>query len=238
MIAATARVSPVTASRLAGALYLFTMATSVVSEMVVKANLVVDGNATATAANIMAARPLFRLGLACDLLTSVGVAALIWAVYLVLRPVNRDLALLGLSFRFVETAVGFGVICLNFVALRFLSSASYLTSIPAEQLHSLALVALNSRAVSLNVVFLLLGTGSTVFASLWLKSGFIPRWLALLGIVGSLLLSIYAFAMIVYPPIARFGIMPMLPLGVFEVTMGFWLLIGARRIGALSAATA
>lgn len=230
---APARISPVTAARLAGALYVITMTTAVVSEVVVKPKLIVAGNAAATAANIAAATSLYRFGVACDLATSIGVTGLIWALYLLLRPVNRDLALLGLTFRLVETAVGFAVICLNFVALRLLSGAPYLGSVPSEQLHSLALAALNTRAGSLNVVFILLGIGSTLFACLWWKSGFIPRWLAALGLVGSPLLSAYAFALVVYPPAARLGLAPMMPLGVFEVTLGFWLFFGARKIGGL-----
>lgn len=237
MTATAARVSPVAASRLAGALYVFAMATSVVSEMIVKSNLVVRGNAAATAANIVSAPSLFRLGLACDLAVSVAVAALVWALYLLLRPVHRDLALLAAFFRSMEIAVGFAVISLDIAALRLLSGATYLGDIPAGQLHALALAALNTRAGSLNIVFLLLGLGSAIFAGLWFKSGFIPRWLAVLGIVGSLLLSADAFALIVYPPAAKLGLAPMLPLGVFEITLGFWLFFGARKIGARAAAT-
>jgi hypothetical protein len=231
MAPATTGISPITASRTAGALYLLTMATAVISEMAVKSKLIVDGDAAATAANLIAAKPLFRFAIACDVITSAGVVALVWSLHLLLHPVNRDLARLAAVFRVVETAVGFVVILANFGALRLLSTSPYLGAIPAEQLHALALAVLNYRAVSLNIVFLLLGLGSAFFAILWVKSGAIPRWLAFFGVAGSVLLAAYSFLLILYPPAASLGILPMLPLGVFEVTLGFWLFFAATRTG-------
>jgi hypothetical protein len=66
-----------------------------------------------------------------------------------------------------------------------------------------------------------------VFGILWYRSGLIPKALASLGVFGSALLALGSFAFIPMPDlasIASVGYGYMIPLGIFEVTMGFWLL--------------
>jgi hypothetical protein len=70
-----------------------------------------------------------------------------------------------------------------------------------------------------------LGLGSTVFAFLWLKSHYIPKALAALGIVSSLVLAIVTLAIMVFPSLGALGLSYMMPLGIYEVGLGFWLLI-------------
>jgi hypothetical protein len=75
-----------------------------------------------------------------------------------------------------------------------------------------------------------LGIGSTVFSYLWFKSNYIPKALAALGVFGSLLLTAGSFAIIISPNLAKIlSLAYMMPLGVFEVTMGFWLLLKGLR---------
>lgn len=75
-----------------------------------------------------------------------------------------------------------------------------------------------------------LGLGSTVFCYLWFKSKYIPRALAALGVFGGLMMAAGSFAIIIFPKLAKIvGLAYMMPLGVFEVTIGFWLLIRGLR---------
>jgi hypothetical protein len=82
----------------------------------------------------------------------------------------------------------------------------------------------------MNTGFVLLGLGSAVFAWLFFRSRYIPRILAGWGVFASFLLSAYAFTVIVFPRAAALQIVPMLPMGIYEVGLGFWLLLKGVRL--------
>jgi hypothetical protein len=93
------------AARVAGFLTVFVLATGMFSAMYVRSNLVVPGNAAETANNIMASEQLFRIGAATDVITFALVVILALAFYILLKPVSKNLALLGLFWRLGEAFV-------------------------------------------------------------------------------------------------------------------------------------
>jgi hypothetical protein len=167
-----------TAARVAGFLYLLQMATAVFGESFVRGRLLVAGDATQTATNIVGAERLFRLSIAGDLVTYAAVIVLTWALYVVVRPVNKNLALLAVLFRLVEVAILCVATVDSLVALRLLSGAGYLETFDAGQLRSLARLVLSAQGLAMNVGFVPLGLGSAVFAYLLLKSGYVPKAIA------------------------------------------------------------
>lgn len=90
-----------TAAEVAGFAYLFAFASVVFAQFRIHDRLIIEGHATETARNILAHERLFRIGIACDLINCVGVVELLAALYVVLEPVNRGLALLAAFWRFV-----------------------------------------------------------------------------------------------------------------------------------------
>src|SRR6185295_7461535 len=98
-------------------------------------------------------------------------------------------------------------------------------SLEASQLHSLAQLALGVQGAGMNTGFILLGLGSAVFAYLLFKSRYIPRLLAGWGVFSSLLLAAYALSIIVFPKAGALQLIPMLPMGIYEVSLGVWLLL-------------
>jgi hypothetical protein len=211
------------AARIVGVLYLIQMATGVFGQYV-RDQLIVRGDAAKTAQNIVGSERLFRLSIAGDLVTYILVIVLIWALYVLLRPVNRNLAVLGVLFRLAETAILCAATVNSLVVLRLLNSADYLKTFQANQLNSLATLALSVQGLAMNVGFILLGLGSTVFAYLLLKSRYVPKILATLGIFASLALALVTLSIMVFPTLAALGIAYMLPMGIYEVALGFWLL--------------
>jgi hypothetical protein len=230
MTNATQEGTQVRAARLAGAMYLIQMATGVFTELYARGSLIVHGDPTQTAQNIIASERLFRIGIASDLATYTAVLVATWALYVLLRPVDRNLALLAVFFRLIELAIHFNVTLNSLTALRLLSGDEYLKSIGASQLHSLAQLALGAQAAGVNVGFILLGLGSAIFAYLFLKSRYIPRALAGWGVFSSLLLATYALSVVVFPKAGELALAPMLPMGIYEVTLGFWLLVRGAKI--------
>ena len=232
----TSEAAQARAARLAGAIYLITMATALFGETFVRGSLFVKGNAAQTAQNIMESERLFRISIATDLVTFTGVVVLIWALYVLLRPVDRNLALLAVLLRLVEVAIHYVAILGSLVALMLLNGAEYLQTFDASQLHSLVRLAISAQGAGVNLGFVLLGLGSTVFAYLLLRSGYVPKALAGLGVFASLLLTTAAVSIIVFPIVARpFYLPAMAPMGIYEITLGFWLLIKGAKIQSSSA---
>jgi Domain of unknown function (DUF4386) len=215
-----------TAAKVVGFLYLFQMATAIFGESFVRGRLIVRGDATQTALNIIGSERLFRLSIAGDLVTYTGVIVLIWAFYVLVRPVNKNLALLAVLFRLAETAVLCVATVNSLVVLRLLSGAPDLKTFEAGQLHSLASLAISAQGLGMMVGFILLGLGSTVFAYLLLKSGYVPKAIAVLGIFSSLVLAVVTWAIMVFPNLGKaVGLAYMGPMGLYEVGLGLWLLV-------------
>jgi hypothetical protein len=219
-----------TAAKIVGIIYPIQMATGVFGEVVARGQLIVRGDPTKTAENIIAGERLFRLSIAGDLLTYILVLVLTWALYVMLRPVNRNLALLGAFFRLSELAVLCIATVNSLVVLQLLSGARYLQALPPEQLHSFVSLAIKAQGSGMQVGFILLGLGSAIYAYVLLKSRYVPQALALLGIFGALLLALGTLAIIVFPTLDRVGMSYMMPMGLYEVGLGFWLLFKGIRV--------
>ena len=179
-----------TAAKVAGFLYLFLMVTGIFAEFYARGPLIVPGDAVQTARNIVASERLFRVGIVSDLITFAGDVALLWALYVVLRPINRNLALLAAFWRLGECSI-LAVILLNeFAALALLSGADYLRAVDTQQLQALVYTLLRVYGAGFQIGFVFLGLGSAVFSYLWLKSRYIPRALAAWGIFSSAVMAI------------------------------------------------
>jgi Domain of unknown function (DUF4386) len=119
----------------------------------------VAGDAVQTARNIVASERLLRIGTVSDLITFAGDVILVWALYVVLKPINRKVALLAAFWRLAECSIP-GVITLNdFVALRFLSGADYLRAFDTAQLQALARLFVGVQADGFRIGFVFFGLG-------------------------------------------------------------------------------
>jgi hypothetical protein len=218
------------AAKVVGFAYLFVMATSVFAEFYVPTQLFRFDSAAETARNIVSHELLFRMGIASNLIGFSVDVVLITALYVVTKPVNQSLALLAVFWRLLETATMIFATLNDFDVLRLLSGAEYLRAFEVERLQSLARLSIAAHGSAYNVGLLLFGFGSTVFCYLWLKSGYIPKALAALGVFSSILVGVSAFTFILYPDLAQV-ISPTCyaPIFLFEMIMGFWLLLKELR---------
>jgi hypothetical protein len=227
-------------ARVVGFSYVFALLPAIFAEFYVSGRLFVSDNAIATAQNIIAHERLFRLGIASNLLVFAADVLLVTALYVVLERVNRRLALLAVFFRLIETTILFVAVLNDFDVLRLLSGASYLTSVSSGELAALARVSIGAHTSAYGVALILFGFGSPVFCYLWLRSDYIPKPLALWGLVASVWIGICSFAFVIFPDLKQvigvgyYGG----PIFLFELTMGLWLLFrgirqGTHRIPAL-----
>ena len=96
--------SPRPRARITGVVYAVYFLTAVLGEFFLS-GLVVDGDAAATANNILAHQPLFRLGLATGLIATALYIAVTALFYDLFKPVNRSLSLLAAFFSLVGCAI-------------------------------------------------------------------------------------------------------------------------------------
>lgn len=218
-------------ARLAGLLFLIAMATGLFAEFYVRfpSTLVVSGDALKTTNNIIAHERLFRIGIANNLVTFAIDVVLIWALYLLLKPVNRSLALLAVFFRLIETTLACFAIINSYVAMQFIS-AQPTKLFDLNQIQLLSLLH-SIYAHTFVIVAVFLGLGSTMFNYLFYKSGYIPKVLAGWGVFASLLLLISQFVIIVFPAVEN-KIIPACygPIALDEIALGIWLLFKGAKI--------
>jgi hypothetical protein len=219
------------AARVVGASYLLAIPPALFTGIYVASQLVTGKNAAESAQWITSHELLFRLGIASDLTAFTIDIALIAALYLVLKPVSRGLALFATFVRLVETALFFSVTMKYLDMLGYLGSADYARALGTEQLQSLARLAIASHNAGYNIGLVLAALGSTVFCYRWLKSGYIPKWLAGFGVFASIVLASFTFAWIIVPEYAKIITVGIYggPIFLFELTMGLWLLLRGIR---------
>ena len=214
------------AAKVAGFLYLLTMVIPLLAEIYLRSPLITHSDAVLTAKNIVASGGLFRLSIVSGLIAVAAEIILIVALYIVLEPINRNVALLAAFWRLAKCVI-FAVIALSdFLALRLLSGAGYLRAFEAKQLQAMAELLINARHDGGLIGGVFLGLGSTTFAYLWWKSRYIPRALAASGILASLALAIGILGIMVFPGLRSVvGPAYWAPMFIFEVTLGLWLLV-------------
>lgn len=223
--------SQVAAARVIGCSYLIAMATSIFGEVFVRGSLIDYGNAAVTAERIMANTRLFRIGIVSELVTYGVDVALIAALYVLLSPVNRGLALFALLSRLLAESVCVLMAAGGFDVLRILGNAEHTRAFDPDELAALARHFLGAHGALYNVGFVFVGAGSAVFAYLWIKSRYVPKYLGVLGLIGSCLLGAVTLLILVFPDLqGRLYPAYMVPMFFFEVGIGIWLLVKGPRL--------
>ena len=186
MTESIAGTSPGLNARITGVFSLLTILTGIFAQGFVSGTLVVDGDAAATAANILAHRGLFQLGFAVYLIEMACNIAMTALFYDLLKPAGRSVSLvaafLGLAGCVIKTFSRVFFI----VPLFILGGAHFLSVFNAEQLQALALLSfkVNDRGAQMALVFF--GFYALLTGYLIIRSTFLPQILGVLSVVGGL----------------------------------------------------
>ncbi len=210
-------------ARVAGFAYLATILLGIASVNLIAAQLVVPGDIATTISNIDSQGALFRLGVAGEMLMYLLVILLAFSLYVVLRTVNKNLAVLALLWRLAEAIIGSALTVISgLLPLLLLESGA---ALDANQLHALIEALLNVRGAGLDVVLLFIGMGGTLFCYLFWTSQLVPRLLAGWGILTYLTMLCLSLASLLSPIDEATKLMFYAPGGLFEMTFGAWLLL-------------
>ncbi len=193
---------PLTYARIGGVLYLFIIVAALFGEAFVRGRLIVDGDPAATASRILGSETLFRVSLAGEMLTCVCDVALAMILYVLLRPVSKNLSLLAAFFRLVFVAVYSVAKLIEYTALIVLGRADYLMAFDPRQLHTLAYLCLRIHGLGYNLSLIFFGSGLVLQGYLVYKSGYLPKVFGPLLVIAGLGYSANSFAGILAPGFA------------------------------------
>jgi len=216
-----------TAAKVAGIAGILAFVLVVFGNYVLLGPLIVPRNAVDTARNILAHQTQFRCALACFITYDIGGIVLLTALYVILAPVNRGLALAGALFRLVFVMLWLVAPLNSLGALRLLGDSSYLQVFEPERMQALARAQIAASFDDYYVGLPFFGLAATVCAWLWLKSNYIPRGLAIFGVIASAWCVFCAFVYLIFPNFSKIvnDYIFDSPMALFELVVSVWLLI-------------
>ncbi len=192
-------------------------------ESYIPSKIIVSGNAAATASNIVASPMLFRLGFATYLVEAICDVALAVLFYVLLRPVNRNLALFTAFLGLISTTLYAVAEAFYFAPSIILSGADYLKTFSPEQLNSLSYLSLRlfNKIAGLFLVFY--GLGMVVRGYLIYRSGYLPSVLGVLLAIGGAGFILQTVATVLAPQYV--SSLLLMPMAVAGLALMIWLFV-------------
>ena len=204
--------------------------------MYVPNRLVVRGDAAATARNIEAAEPLYRLGILSGLVSGVFFLFLAVALYELFRDVDRRQARLLVVLVSTSVVVGLFTLILQAAPLVFGSGAHFLSVFPKPQLDALSFGFLRLNALATHVNMAFWGLWLLPFGLLVRKSGFVPRLIGTLLVVGCFAYLAVSVTYLLFPAQRNLVNQVAFPFyAIGELSMIGWLLFRAVRRATVAA---
>jgi hypothetical protein len=218
--------SPNPKARLAGLLWLLVIVLGIFAEKLVRGDLIVSGNAAATATSILASEQLFRLGILADLAAAGVYIGATFLVYELMKPVNRSLSLFSALLGLAGSTVMIANLANNLEVLFYLKGGDYLASLTAEQRQALAYMAIKIYGVGYNLAMTVFAGQVLLLGWLIVKSTFLPRILGLLFVIEGVcgwIRAIGIFLLPAFPPSLNEGLL--VPGLAAEGGLALWLLV-------------
>ncbi len=221
MTTRSAEISPLVLARVTGFLYLLLLPLGIFG-MSSSTALVVPGDAATTVNNILASESLFRLAIVSALLVQVVNIFVVLGLYQLLKPVNKNMAVLMVIFLLLGVPIAMLNELNSAAVLLLLNGAASSAAFTSQQVQSLAPLFIGLHQAGIQIAGIFWGVWLLPMGYLVFKSGFLPRILGLLLVLGGLGYLFDSFAFFLFPglhvTVAQFTF-------VGEVLLPLWLLI-------------
>ena len=198
------------------------------SVMYIPATLIVPGDATTTANNIMANELLWRMGIAGSLIVQIVQILVVLVLFKLLKPVNKNHASLMVVFALVGVPISMLNTLNRVAALLLLKGTDFLKVLGVDQLYAQMMFFLNMNEQGVLI--------ATIFWGLWLfplgyliyKSGYFPRILGVLVMMGGFGYLLDSFTHFILPDAIPQPVIILLTMG--EILFMFWILFKGAKI--------
>jgi Domain of unknown function (DUF4386) len=220
-------------ARVAGFLFLWLIITGLAGALTIS-HIVGSGTFAETAKRVMASEHLYRVALSSELIETLSVVLLAFALYVTLKPVDKLLAQIAMYWRLGESFIGGVGMILGFVKLRLYSSSQSIGGVGTDQSKALVDLARSTGFAEYNISAIFFSIGSILFCYLFFKSRYIPKILSAFGVFASVVVTIICFASLIFPEHAALLQYGWAPMAIAEVTTGIWLMLFAVKTQAPS----
>ena len=210
-------------ARIAGVAMLLSIVFGLLGEMILPERIVVARDPAATAANILGNPMLFRLTFAAYLVEALCDVALCVFFYILLKPVDKRLALLSAFFgiaSMVMYAVGQSSFFASYLVL---GDSPGMTSFSIEQRNALAYLALRIAGTIGWLFLCLYGIASMIRGYLIARSGYLPKLLGILFIIGGACFFLRSATYLLAPKYS--SLILLLPMALAGIPTMLWLLV-------------
>jgi hypothetical protein len=211
-------------AKLAGALYLLIAVLSGFVHFYVPGELIVSGDATTTANNIMASVGLFRMAIGGELVILLSEIVLSVLLYVLLRPVSNTLSLVAAVSRLAMTTIHAVNLLGSFIVLLLVSGAGYLTVFAPDQLQALVMLLLDADTYGFTIGIVFLALHAFLLGYLIFKSGYFPRILGVLFITAAFGYLIDSFSLVLLANHKTGAVYFAIPIAIAEIAFPLWLL--------------
>ena len=212
-------------SRFLGAAFLLQVIASLVNGLFLLQPLIVPGNITESMVNIANNAFQLRASIVVEMLTVIGIVMIGVLMYDVLKKQDRKIAIVAMGLYLVEATI-LAVSRIPAYVLLLVSQESVIAGHP-DYMQVLANMLYESMNFGYELHMLPFALGATLFYYLFYKSGYLPRWLSLLGIVAAPLALVGTFLNLLGYEVPIVVFILNLP---FELGIGLWLLIKGIRV--------
>jgi Domain of unknown function (DUF4386) len=224
-------INPQVYARAGGILYLMMIVLGFTEEVFIRGRILVAGDAAATFANLRKMELLWRTGIAMELLLVILAIALAVVLYVLTRPVHKELALMALLFNGIAIAVESAYSLQLLEALFPLGRNAYLTAFTPGQLQAMTALAMKAHVFGFGIALLLFGPFFFITGYLIWRSGYLPKPVGVLYQLAGLGYMFNGFVLVLAPRLAGQAFLIMaVPVVIGEMSFALWLLIKGVRI--------
>lgn len=178
----------------------------------------------------MSSPGLLRAAFICEAVSALFFVLAAWALYVLLKPVNRNVALLFYTLNLGGVVIESSNLLNLLAPLQVLNGAEYMTVFQPDQVQALAMSSLNLYANGIMIAQLFFGAWLLPLGYLLYRSGLVPRFLGILIIIdffGVLSWFLQFFLLPGYPTLSYPGLAASF---VAELSLALWLsVVGVRN---------
>jgi hypothetical protein len=229
----TEKISPRRAAVIAGITMLIMAGCAAFTVGFINGSLIVKGDSGATVNNIFSSLALFRSGIFGWLVILVSDIIVSWALYIFLKQVDNNLALLAAWFRLIYCSI-LGASIMNLVYVLLILSGGNTSVVQTNQLNAQIMLLIDAFNKMWSLGLILFGLHLLIVGTIVLKSGFIPKILGILLLIAALsyvtVHLLHLFSLQFEPTTLVLENILSLPMALGELAFGIWLLLRGGKI--------